>query len=203
MACRLACACLLSSITTISAWAQDSLAGDAAQKISYLKFSALPFFYSALRQVPNNSLWIIVHYESQWRPKSKLTYNLVADFHSYNTGVGGLSFNGAIDFVLRPQLRFYPGRKAFHGYFVGVYPMYFYAGGKHTYSANYFGGGLNTGAQFFVGRIPIEFNILYGIGWGYEYSTEYFTGEPLTTPAKRGYGGIELNIGLPIRRKSK
>src|SRR4051812_44325288 len=93
----------LSCAIVLSAWSQDTLMNNSAPtRFSYLKFSVFPFFYSALRTDHNEALWITLHYESQLRPKSKFTYNLVAEYYSYDPSSDNLTFNGVIDFVIRP-----------------------------------------------------------------------------------------------------
>lgn len=172
-------------------------------RYSYIKFSVLPFLYEALRTDGGHYIWITLQYESQFNLKSKFTYNLVLDYLSFGPFKGNLTLNGGIEFYARPQVRFYIRKAAYKGYYIGVFPLYEYRGGEFvTPIGSYWGGGIIAGYQFFVRKkVPIEINISYGVRTGMVSVQDYNQGPYYTVQDTYRSGLIELNIGLPIRKK--
>lgn len=180
---------LLAVVTT--SMAQDK-AGSTPTENSYLKLCVSSLAYQSLRMPTNiRQLWITIQYESAIRPNGKTTYALVGEY------IGGQSNSTILAF--RPQFRYYSGPSRFNGFFAGAYPSYAYR--NHTaYDGQLIGAGMVTGYQYLIrNRIPIEFNVYQG--WETGHVRDYSTG--ITIEGNKSYwiGLMELNIGLPVRKR--
>jgi hypothetical protein len=180
---------LLAVVTT--SMAQDK-AGPSPTENSYLKLCVSSLAYQAVRMPANaRQLWITIQYESAIRPNSKTTYALVGEY------ISGLSNSTILTF--RPQFRYYSGPTRFNGFFAGAYPSYAYRN-HSAYDGQLIGAGMVTGYQHLIhNRIPIEFNVF--LGWETGHVRYYSAGIALEGNQSYRTGLMELNIGLPVRKR--
>lgn len=172
-------------------------------KYSYFKFSIFPFFYANLVQ---DAVWLTFHYEFQAKPKSKFTCNAVVDYHNwtYKMIVNGVPVSvipDNIEFYIRPQIRFYPGKQTFKGFYLGLFPLYLYRDlTSYQKKGSYWGAGAIGGYQFFVRKkIPLEINCWVSGQTGVIDKVDPY-GNPNPGRDSFGTGSFELNIGWPIKR---
>ncbi len=175
-----------------------------SQRHSYLKFSVVPFILISLYK--KEAVWLILHYESQFKDESKFTYNIVLDYHNFTftSSINGVPLSKIpdnIDFYIRPQIRFYTGEMAYKGYFIGVFPLYLYRDLPSVpLKGHYYGAGFITGYQFFVRKkIPLEFNFLITEQTGMVSKLD-LQGQSIRARHSYAFAFFELNLGLPIKR---
>ena len=193
----------ISFIFSIQAQPRDKLSDSLSIQRSYVKFSVLPFLYQALRSYP--TLQLIFHFESPLISKSKLTYNLVLDYHSwtyrqYQNGVLTYQSPNSTELYLRPQFRYYIGKQRFKGFYAGAFPTYLYRDIIAS-KGHYFGAGFTTGYQRLIrNKIPIEINIWISVQKSH-YAKQIDTqGQPFTGRHTFASASLELNIGLPLKK---
>ena len=178
---------------------RDSL----SSKYSYLKFSVVPFFYSA---IVNDALWLTFHYEFRTSRNRRITYNAVVDYHNWTyklivNGIPTTVIPGNVEFYFRPQIRFYFGPNAFKGVHVGLFPLYLFRDvPSYQIKGSYLGLGAIGGYQLMIRhKIPIEFNIWVAQQTGIVNKVDS-QGNPYKGRDSFARGSFELNIGLPIKK---
>lgn len=189
-----------------SVYPQSTNAGKdtTSRKLSYLKFSAFPFLFASLFK--NEAAWVTLHYETQIKSEGKLTCNAVLDYRNYTyklllNGITVSRIPDNINFYVRPQIRFYTGKKTFKGYYVGAFPLYLYRNiPSSSLKGHYWGAGFVTGYQVFVHKkYPLEINTWIA-GQTAIISTVDILGQPVQERNTFAFLFFELNLGLPTKR---
>lgn len=144
---------------------------------SFLKISLYPMVWAAA----NNNLWITAHFENKLT--NTITYNIVLDYYiwTYHQNIGttyAFSLKGNQIFYFRPQLRYYFGKNAYEGFYIGLFPLYSYQEIRYESKyANYIGLGAISGYQLLIkDKYPIEFNVWFAAHTGQANKFDYSTG---------------------------
>ncbi len=114
--------------------------------------------------------------------------------------VSGFENTTNLMLFVRPQVRYYFGRQAFKGSYVGMFPLYNQIDYPY-HKGNMWGGGVVTGYQFMVAKkFPVDLSAWVGhqsgdvIEFGESDSLEWMhKSYPIAF--------LDVNVGLPLGRK--